>query len=313
MSLTGKKGVDISSHNEDIDLAKVKKAGYDFVMIHCGYGNDDTEQDDKFFSANVAKAEKLGMPWGVYLFSYALSTADAMSEAEHVDRLLKAERAKGHYPTMPIALDVEPDEYFDNNGGWNKKNISNITTVFLDEIKRRGYYPMLYTGYEELDNFMTDHIRNDFDCWFAQWNTKPSAYKYKRLGIWQYGGEENVLESPTIPGISGTVDKDICYKDYPTIIKNGGYNGFKKPAAAVKTLDAKGYQKGDKGVGVYALKKLLMLARKKGIIKRKLDDNGIFGTGTQIAVNEVLAKGKYKQNGIAGGKFVGYLGKLLEK
>ena len=311
MDLKGKKGVDISYANGDIDLAKVKKAGYDFVMIRCGYGNDEAAQDDAYFSANVAKAEKLGMPWGTYLFSYALSAADAESEAAHVDRLLRAERKKGHYPALPVALDVEPSDYVEENGGWNSKNINNVTTVFLNAIQKRGYYPMLYTGYEELDNLLSDYVRDNFDCWFAQWSSKPSAYKYKRLGMWQYGGEENCIDGNSIPGV-GMIDKDICYRDYPTIIKNGGYNGFQKPQKP-KTLDAEGFRKGDKGPGVYALKSLLMLARQKGVVKRKLDDNGIFGAGTQIAVNEVLAHGNYRQNGVAGEKTIAYLRKLLQK
>ena len=77
---------------------------------------------------------------------------------------------------------------------------------------------------------MNNHIRNDYDCWFAQWYTKPTSYKYNRLGIWQYGGETNYLNSPAISGV-GVIDQNFCYKDYPTIIKNGGYNGFKKQAS----------------------------------------------------------------------------------
>ena len=73
MGFVNSKGVDISYANGNIDLAKVKNAGYQWVMIRCGYGSDIPSQDDTQFAANVAKAEKLGMPWGVYLFSYACS------------------------------------------------------------------------------------------------------------------------------------------------------------------------------------------------------------------------------------------------
>jgi len=235
-SMNGKKGVDISYANGNIDLAKVKNAGYDFVMIRCGYGSDIKSQDDDQFISNVAKAEKLGMPWGVYLFSYACSTASAKSELAHIDRLLKAEKAKGHYPTMPIALDIEPSNYVSNNGGWTKSNLTNVATIVLDGLAKLGYYPMIYTGYSELDWMLSDHVRNDFDCWYAQWFTSPSDYKYKRLGIWQYGGETNYLESNKINGV-GVIDKNKCYKDYPAIIKNGGYNGFKKSTTNITTTN----------------------------------------------------------------------------
>lgn len=216
------KGVDISYANGNIDLSKVKKAGYDWVMIRCGYGSDIKSQDDNQFAANVEKAEKLGMPWGVYLFSYACSTSDAKSELTHIDRLLKEQARKGYYPTLPIAIDIEPSSYVSNKGGWTSSNLTNIATIILDGLKNLGYYPMIYTGYSELA-MMNDHIRKDYDCWFAQWNSTPNLYKYNKMGMWQYGGETNYIDGPTIAGV-GTIDKNYAYKDYPTIIKNGKYN-----------------------------------------------------------------------------------------
>ena len=224
-ALTNTKGIDISYWNGDIDLTKVKNAGYKWVMIRCGWGNNSTDNDDSKFAANVAKAEKLGMPWGIYLFSYACSTSDAKSELAHIDRLLKAQKAKGYLPTMPIAIDIEPTDTVKNKGGWTSSNLTNVATIILDGLKNLGYYPIIYTGCDELA-MMNNHIRNDYDCWFAQWYTKPTSYKYNRLGVWQYGGETNYLNSPTIPGV-GVTDQNLCYKDYPTIIKNGGYNGWK--------------------------------------------------------------------------------------
>ena len=75
-SIVNTKGVDISSWNGDIDLSKVKKAGYEWVMIRCGFGNDVTSKDDNRFEANVKKAEAIGMPWGAYFYTYSLSEAN---------------------------------------------------------------------------------------------------------------------------------------------------------------------------------------------------------------------------------------------
>lgn len=235
-SIVNTKGVDISYWNGDINLSKVKAAGYNWVMIRCGFGNNSTSNDDSRFAANVEKAENLGMPWGVYLFSYACSINDAKSELAHIDRLLKEQRAKGYYPTLPIALDMEYSDYVKNNGGWNSSNLTNVATIILDGLADLGYYPMIYTGYDEL-SMLSSHIRNDYDCWFAQWYTKPSSYKYDRLGMWQYGGETNYIDSPSIAGV-GTIDQNIAYKDYPTIIKNGGYNGYKKSSGTESTPTA---------------------------------------------------------------------------
>ena len=102
MSLVGKKGVDISSNNGSVDIAKIKSAGYDFVMIRCGFGENITSQDDNRWEENVRKCEAAGMPWGAYFYSYACSGASAKSELEHALRLLK-----GKKPTLPVAFDME--------------------------------------------------------------------------------------------------------------------------------------------------------------------------------------------------------------
>ena len=303
MNLSGKKGVDISSLNGNVDIGAIKKAGYDFAMIRCGYGSDIQSQDDTQFENNVRKCEAAGVPWGAYLYSYALNTDDAKSEVQHVLRLLKGKR-----PTLPVALDVEDaDGYHARHGAWNYNTINAVTKTFLEGIRKAGYYPMLYTGFEELENLISAEVANSVDIWFAQW-WKTCDYKGKNLGMWQYGGETNFIDSPEIPGV-GVIDQDKCYKDYPTIIKNGGYNGWKK---SDKVLDSTGFVYLDKGAGVLALKEMLLIARRLGITTQGMDENGTFGDGTKIAVNQVLKKGGYDQTGIAGENFIKYLAKLIK-
>lgn len=304
MSLVNKKGVDISANNGNVDMEKIKKAGFDFVMIRCGYGDDIKSQDDSQFAANVKKAEKLKMPWGVYIYSYATNKTEAKSEAEHVKRLLK-----GKKPTLPVAFDMEDaDGYKAKHGAMKKSVITEICKTFLSEIKKAGYYPMLYTSLSWIGDYISKDVTDKYDLWVAQWN-KTCDYKGKNLGMWQYGGETNFLESNSISGV-GTIDKDKCYKDYPEIIKNGGYNNWKNPA--VKTLDRTGFKKGDKGNGVLALKQLLILAKKKKLLSASMKNNNEFGGGTEKAVNQMLKKLGYKQNGIAGEKFIKLIGKKLK-
>ena len=302
MSLVGKKGVDISSLNGDVSIEKIKQAGYEFAMLRCGYGSDYASQDDTQFENNVRKCEKAGVPWGAYLYSYALNTDDAKSEVQHVLRLLKGKR-----PTLPVAIDMEDgDGYKAKHGGMTFQNINNTCKIFVEGVRAAGYYPMIYTGLEEINNYISSEVLNSCDLWFAQWWKVPQ-YKGSNMGMWQYGGETNYLESNSIPGV-GVIDKDKCYKDYPSIIKNGGYNGW-KPSA--KVLDTGGYRLFDRGVGVLALKEMLLRARRLGITTQGMDENGVFGDGTQIAVNQVLKRGGYEQNGIAGENFVKYLAKLI--
>lgn len=216
----GKRGVDIGGHNGDVDMAVIKSAGYDFVMIKIGYGSDITSQDDGQFENNVRKAEALGMPWGAWLYSYALNDEQARSELAHILR-----RLEGKKPTMPVALDVEDsDDYRKRNGGWNFQNVTSCTRIVLDGLAAAGYYPMLYTGFEEINNYISEDIWKQYDIWFAHW-ASACGYRGNNLGIWQYGGETNLLESNSIPGV-GVIDKDMCYRDYPSIIIGGGFNNW---------------------------------------------------------------------------------------
>lgn len=232
INLKGKKGVDISSCNGKVDFSKIKSAGYDFVMIRCGFGENISEQDDTYWEENVRKAEAAGMPWGAYFYSYACSEASARSELEHVLRLLK-----GKHPTLPVALDMEDaDGYHARHGGWNFSTIDKVCRIFLKGIAEAGYYPLLYTGFEEIENLISEEVWKGNDMWFAHWASK-CGYAYDNLAMWQYGGETNILESNSIPDV-GVIDKDMCYRDYVSIIIKGGYNGFDKSEGTVSPAPA---------------------------------------------------------------------------
>ena len=221
MNLTNKKGVDISSNNGDISMETIKNAGYDFVMIRCGFGENISEQDDTLWEENVRKCEAAGLPWGAYFYSYACTEASAKSELEHALTLLKGKR-----PSLPVAFDMEDaDGYKSRHGGWNRANVTRACRIFLEGMVKAGYYPMLYTGFEEIENYIEKAIWQKYDMWFAHW-ARSCGYKEGNLSIWQYGGETNLIDGNSIPGV-GIIDKNLCYKDYPALIKNGGFNGWK--------------------------------------------------------------------------------------
>jgi len=294
INTNGKKGIDISDNNGHVDLSKAKAAGYDFVMIRCGYGSDLTNQDDCRFEENVRDAESLGMPWGVYLYSYATNTNEAKSEVEHVKRLLK-----GKKPTMPITLDVEDSGYYQRHGCYNKSAITSIVKTWIEGIKKAGYYPMLYTGKYWLDSYIDKSVYSAVDLWIACW-TRSCLYSGSNLGMWQYGGETNLIESNSIPGI-GVVDKNKCYKDYPSIIKAGGYNGWNSGGGgqavyfdiSMPYLAKSGYTSTGEEVKTV---QLLMNAMHYG----DLEVDGIFGSATDQAVKRFQKTRGLDQDGIVG-------------
>lgn len=299
VSIKGKKGVDISYANGNIDLSKVKKAGYDYVMIRCGYGSNIKDQDDAQFESNAKKAESLGMPWGVYLFSYATNQKEAKSEVEHIIRLLKNKK-----PTLPIALDVEAADYYKKHNVYNKASITAIVSTILKGIKAAGLYPMLYTGKYWLDGYdgvtgvIDKSVWSKYDIWLASW-TKKCTYSGSNLGFWQYGGETNLIESNSIPGV-GVIDKDLAYKDYPKIIMDGGYNGWAKGSGGDTPTPPK-----------YVIPDMLYRVRAGGKWFKEVDNLSSYAGKRGVAITDVAIKAsrgrvKYRVH-VKGGGWLPYV------
>lgn len=159
-----KKGIDVSEHNGTIDWEKVKADGIDFAIIRCGYGSDDTNQDDDQWARNVAECERLGIPYGVYLYSYANTLQKAESEAQHVLRLLQ-----GHSPSFPIYYDLE-DILVERLSSSMKGQIAQI---FCDKIAAAGYKVGIYSNLNWWTNFLKDPAFNNtsWSKWVAQYNS----------------------------------------------------------------------------------------------------------------------------------------------
>ena len=205
------KGIDVSNHQGNIDWNKVKNAGISFVMIRAGYGIGDV---DARFKQNIEGASKAGLNVGIYWFSYAHTPDRAAAEADFMLKTIDPYKSKIN---MPVCFDWEydSDNYVKKTYGItpDKTLVSNMAKAFLIKVEQAGYYASNYTNIDYLKRFYTDEINNRFDIWVAQWASNCTWTG--NYGIWQYGGETNNIESNKIDGISGTVDKDYVYKDYP--------------------------------------------------------------------------------------------------
>ena len=124
-------GIDVSSHQGKIDWEQVKNSALaDYAIIRCGYGVNQTDKDDKYWDYNSSECERLGIPYGTYLYSGADTTAKAKSEAEHVVRLLQ-----GKNLTYPIYYDMEADML----NQLSSTQIGNIAKTFLNTMESYGY------------------------------------------------------------------------------------------------------------------------------------------------------------------------------
>lgn len=202
--------IDVSEHQGTINWDAVK-GNIDGAILRCGYGDNIASQDDKQWKRNADECTRLGIPFGVYIYSYAANDDQARSEAEHALRLVK-----GYKLSYPIYLDLE--EAGTEAGAIQRANI------FGDIIEKAGYWCGIYANTNWWTNYLVGLER--FVKWVAQYNS-TCTYKGK-YDIWQY------TSSGSISGIAGGVDLNHCYRDYPAEIAKG--TTAPKPSEPKKTV-----------------------------------------------------------------------------
>ena len=111
-----------------------------------------------------------------------------------------------------------------SKAGWvglaKKENVSAIMRAFLEKVESAGYFTGLYGSASSLTTHTADDIKSRYTIWLAHWVNQTNYSN--AYAIWQYSSKGKVA------GINGNVDLDICYKDFPTVIKNKGLNGWAK-------------------------------------------------------------------------------------
>lgn len=206
-----KYGIDVSEHNGNIDWEKVKASGkVDFVMLRAGYGQTSV---DKTFRANAVMCNTLGIPIGIYWFSYAKIVQDAEREARAC-----LETIKDYKITYPVAFDFEDDSVRSakNAGIYVGQNLAtSMAKAFLSVIQDAGYIAVNYSNPSYLNQYFDQSLRLDYPLWLAQWPVNPNPEVKPALNpvIWQYSS------TGIIPGINTNVDLNVSYVDYTTFKK----------------------------------------------------------------------------------------------
>ena len=211
-----KKYIDVSTYQGVIDWAKVKAAGIDGAMIRAGYGKNNI---DNQFERNISECNRLGIPCGVYWFSYAYTEEMAKREAEYC-----LDAVAGYKLELPICFDFEYDsvKYAAKQGVTVNKTLATaLVHAFCKTAEAAGYYVMNYANLDYLRNYFDDTVKQ-YDLWHAWYSNaaKPTV----SCGIWQYSSKG------TVAGITGSVDMNIAYKDYASIISRAGLNNPKVSA-----------------------------------------------------------------------------------
>lgn len=193
------KGIDVSSWQGKPDWTKVKKSGVEFAILRI----HQKDGSDASFEHNYKGCKANAIPIGGYKYSYALTSAQALEEAEDTLRVLA-----GRGLDFPVFYDLE----------WNSQRklgsaaIEKIAETFLNRIKKAGYKVGVYCNMDWYQKVLTEKLRK-YDLWIARYPADDNGTIHERLrpdiGVgWQYSSKGKVS------GITGNVDMNVFYKNY---------------------------------------------------------------------------------------------------
>ena len=225
------RGIDVSNFQGTIDWNQAKAAGIEFAILKVGpvYGKPDST-----FERNATECERLGIPYGVYYYSYARSVADANKEADRTLAWLG-----GHYPSLPIYYDLE-DNYILQDPNFSKDKLAQIAQTFCNRMEAVGFKSGIYANLNWFNNYLNSPSLNGYDHWVAQYNWRcdyAGSYSF-----WQYSSRGNV------PGVSGSCDMNYCFNgsylnvddgkmhiQYEAHVSNIGWMGSKRDGSTAGT------------------------------------------------------------------------------
>lgn len=193
-------GIDVSEWQEAVDWQQVKAAGVEFVMIRAGWRGSvqGVLTEDSYARANYAGATAAGLKVGVYFFSQAISTQEALEEAEYLLDIIGDWKLE-----MPVVYDWEFISEESRTGKLDARTLTDCTKVFCDRIALAGFTPMVYFNADQAVERMYLRELTQYKFWLAQYDT-VLEYPYK-IDMWQY------TETGAVPGISGNVDINLYF------------------------------------------------------------------------------------------------------
>lgn len=218
-----KKGIDISSHQGNIDWNKVN---VDFAIIRLGYGDNVERQDDTQFINNVNGCISKGIPFGVYLYSYAKNLTgeeSIQSELDHCKRMLKKISQK----PFCVYIDMEDD----STTYLGKNQLTNFALEFCKNIKAAGYNAGVYANENWFKNYLncSKIASYGYSIWCAKYSTsKPNITS--NYDIWQYSS------TGSVNGITGNVDMNEMFNNITGTSASNSKNVDVNVTYRVKTL-----------------------------------------------------------------------------
>lgn len=193
-------GIDVSSHQGQIDWEAVKASGIRFAIIRLGYRgyNSGTLHTDEMALQNLSGAKAAGLKIGAYFFSQAITTEEARAEAHHALQVLG-----GMALDLPLVYDWEFVSESARTGSVTSETLMACIHAFCDEVERQGYEPMVYFNQSLAKDMLQLEYLTRYPFWLAMYSDQMT-YPYK-IRFWQYS------DQGSIPGITGNVDLDLYF------------------------------------------------------------------------------------------------------
>lgn len=199
--LTGESrhGIDVSEWQGDIDWQQVKDSGVEFAIIRLGYRRSETGElsTDEKALANLQGAAEAGIPTGAYFFSQAVSTQEALEEAEYALSLLE-----GYTLTYPLIYDWEYLGEEARTADVDARTLTDCIKAFCSRVEEADFQSMIYFNphFHENEVLYLEEL-TDYHFWLAMYDTQMD-YPYQ-IDMWQYSC------TGTVPGITGEVDLNL--------------------------------------------------------------------------------------------------------
>lgn len=196
-------GIDISTHQKEIDFQAVKAAGFEFVMIRLGYRGSVQGLlfEDEWAQRNYQAAKAAGLKVGGYFFSQSISVEEAIEEANYAMEIIKDWELE-----MPLVYDWEYLQADYRNAHVDARMLTDYTLAFCRTVEAAGYEAMVYFNPDQSHKKMCLSELTDYRFWLAMY-TDRMDYPYK-VDMWQY------TSTGSVPGVSGNVDINL-YFPYP--------------------------------------------------------------------------------------------------
>ena len=229
-------GIDVSFWQGKIDWKKVKESGKTFAIIRAG----STKGKDDYFEENYKNAKAAGIYVGCYFYTYATTEEESQKDAEMLLSWLEGKQFE-----YPVFYDMENEKQLQN--GLTTKQRTEMCLAFMDKMESKGWFVGTYANANWYKNYLDEKTLGEAGpLWLAAWTDsgEPSKDYSGKYGLWQYSDKGKVN------GISGNVDLDVSYVDYPEIMRTCGYNGY---SADMEIIDEEWVITSDNGVNVREL------------------------------------------------------------